>query len=1377
MKHSNGTWRALWGALFVVSLLLTGCGGGTSDDAASPDIVLSGQVDASAIPGSERRGPIFVAAAKTADMEQLENDPESVVVDIKPVDADNRYRMDVSLLGMSPGETVHLIAFIDNNFSDSPALDTGDFLGFYLPPESFDTAYTLRAGQNRNLDIAITREVFDFEAELGGTVFCDNGLFDCEGGHDLTIVAYAAPITSSDFTGLDTDGVIGFKTYEDVSFPLDYTLPILPYGYDVPIENVHLVAFLDVDGNGEVNAGDVVGSYAASADAMPACLTITGGMTPETDRFPVYMMQMVNAPASGSDITVSGSITMPFGGENRADMPVVLVVGDPDAMNDGESGLDAFEYFQMLSPGEYDFTLDLSSTRFAPGDAVMVTALWDRDFDGCFPDVSPGDWVGFYADAGSQQFSVVLADGDNPGIDIRISREVFDFEAEIGGTVFCDNGLFDCEGGHDITIVAYAEPITSSNFTGLDPDGVIGFKTYEDVSFPLDYTLPILPYGYDVPIENIHLVAFLDVDGNGEVNTGDVVGSYAASADAMPDCLTIYDGMAPATDRFPIYMMQTVSSSAAGSDITISGSITMPFGGENTADMPVVLAVGDPGAMGDGGGGFDAFDYFQILSPGEYAFTLDLSSTRFAPGDAVMVTALWDRDFNRCFPDVNPGDWVGFYADAGSQQFSVVLADGDTPGIDITITREVFDFEAEIGGTVFCDSGLFDCDGGHDITVVAYAGAITSLDFDELDPDAIIGFKTYAGTAFPLTYTLPILPYGYDVPIENVHVVAFLDINDNGMIDAGDILGSHADAAGGMPRCITIVDGMTPQTDVPIYFISEIAGAGGWDITLSGSVTLPPGGENRADEPVVVAVADPAVMLSGGSTLAAVDYFKTIPAGELDYELDLSGTRFVPGDEVMVFALWDRDYGGCFPELTPGDVVGFYSTGVQSLTVVLEDGSNPGIDIDINRAVYNFEAEIGGTVVCDGGAVTCENGHDLTIVAYAEPVNSLDFSELDPDGVIGYTTYTDVSFPLDYTLPILPYGYDVPIENVHVIAFLDADDDGAAGPDDIVGYHADENGMPAPVTITGGMTAATTDVGISMSTTIPQPGGYNMWVTGSIEPPDGYDADAPPIYIIITDEQDGLSEPDMSAIRYFQRLDAGAIDFDIDLSGTALAPGDRVTILALWDQDFNGFPVLTPVVDLLGIYMNTGSLEFGMALETGDNIVDPGQADWSFAVNRRYYDHDASVFFQINCNGNCGTGDDLIFGAITSQGVNGGSGFQPTGNTFDLDYVVGLDSAVVQADTNYWYEMDFLKILRDQAGVHPNPSDPSFPAGDFSMDAVYLFAVVDSNGDGQPDTGDAMGFYWEWVIFPLLRAPSDFAVSDTANVLGGNRVLFWGQTY
>lgn len=1109
MRHLCEVSCALLGALFVFSLLMAGCGGGSGDDTVPPEVVISGTVDASAIAASERQGPVFVAAARSGDLEEIENNPEAAVVDIRPVDAGNRYRMNLTTMGVAAGETIQIIGFIDNNFSDAPALDAGDFMGFYLADDSFDTAHTLRVGNNENLDIVITREVFDFDAAIGGTVYCEDPWLDCGGAHDLTIVAYAETISSLDFAGLDTDGVIGFATFNSASFPLDFTLSILPYGYDVPIENVLLFAFLDTNDNGDIDAGDILGSYALSADGMPACLTVFDGMKPSTDQFPVYMMQAINE-AADAGVTVSGSVTLPNGGENTAETPVVVAVGDPDAMSGGNNVFAAFEYFRILPAGEYDFTLDLSATRFSPGDEVMVTALWDRDYTGCFPDVTPGDSVGFFTDSGSQTFSVVLSEGRNTGIDIDINREVFDFTAEIGGTINCNSDVYDCAGGHTLTIVAYA-------------------------------------------------------------------------------------------------------------------------------------------------------------------------------------------------------------------------------------------------------------------------GEITSLDFADLDPDAIIAYKTITNATFPGNYTLSILPYGYDVPIENVHVFAFLDTDDDGVTDAGDILGSFGDLGSGVPRCITIADGMTPDTtDVPVYFIDELGESMQSDIHLSGRITLPAGGENSVDEPVVVAVGDPEALMGGGDAFAAVDYFQIIPAGDLDYALDLSATRFVPGDDVMVMALWDRDYGGCFPELTTGDAVGFYSDGVQSFTVTLAEGDNTGIDIDINREVYDFTAAIGGSVICDGGTVTCENGHDLTIVAYAAPLGSSDFTTLTSDGVIGYRAYADVTFPLDYTLSILPYGYDVPIEDVQLLAFLDTDDDGAVGPGDIVGYHATEaGGMPESLTITDGMTPAGTDFDIYMATTVPQPAGNDITISGSIEPPAGYDADSAPIFIIITDELDGSAEPALTDIRYFQQLDPGEIDFDIDLSVTALSPGDRVTVLALWDRNFNGFPVLTPVTDPVGIYMNTDAMQTAITLVAGENTVAPGQPDWGFALNRRYYEHNAVVSFQINCNGRCGTGDDLFFGAITRQGVNNGAGFQAGDNDIDADYIAGFDTATVQADGDFWYSLDILKILRYQAGITPTPASPEDP---FSIDAVYLFAVADANGNGLPDVGEEAGFYWEWLVVPV-RIPAAFSVDDTDNTLTGNRVLFWGETY
>ncbi|MFO8047449.1 MAG: hypothetical protein R6U29_00315 [Desulfosudaceae bacterium] len=1088
--------------------------------------MLSGQVDPDPIPASSRKGPVFVAVSRSADMEEVEDNPESTVVDIKPVDADNRFEMNLSSLDMEPGETVYIIAFIDNNYADSPALDSGDYIGFYHPPDSIKTAYQLKAGDNDNLDIEITREVFDLEAEIGGTVFCDPDQFDCPGGHEATIVAYAGPINSSDFSSIDPGRVIGYETFANASFPLDYTLSFIP----------------------------------------------------------------------------------------------------------------------------------------------------------------------------------------------------------------------------------------------------------------------CLPYGQSLPVENVHLIVFLDTDHDGEVNAGDVIGSYADSADDIPRCLTVFDGMLPETDLFPIHLMQTISDSA-GADLKISGRVTLPYDGRNTSGRPVVVAVGEADAMSGGGGGFLSLDCFKTIPPGRTSFELDLSGSGLRPGDEVMVTALWDKDYGGCFPDVTPGDMVGFYSDFDSRRFSVSLEEGGNSGLVIDINREVFDFEAEIGGTIHDDNNEFDGD-GHQVTIVAYAGRFTSSNFDDLDPDGIIGYKTYSSAAFPLDYTLPILPYGHDVPIENVHLAVFVDTDDDGQIGAGDIIGSHAESAGGSPRCLTVYDGMDPGRNYfPIYLMDEIAASAPEDIIISGSVSLPAGGENTRDEPVLVAVSR-ADSLGGEVGFSMVDYFEIIPPGETLFELDLSGSGLRPGDEVMVAAAWDRDYSGCFPGLNPGDMVGFHSD-VEEMrfTVELPRGYQSGIDIDINREVFDFEAELGGTVFC-GEEVDCgPAGRDLTIIAYAEPVNSSDFADIDPDGIIGYETFTDVSLPLDYTLSVLPYGYDVTIEDVHLMAFLDKNDNGRIDSGDIIGYHAlDAGSMPAPIAVTDGLTPAAADFDIYMMTAIPpESPEHNISITGNIERPAGYGLDSEPVFIIVSEEQGAGSTVamDFSSLKYFERLTpAGAVDFDIDLSSTSLEPGDRVSVMALWDKDFNGFPVLTPEPegDLVGIFMNkqgrTPSLSIELA--AGVNPVMPDDT-WEFKLNKRYYDHDASLLFQIeNFSPILGReffhpGDQLIVVALTGQGVNEGDGFRNPlfgTNVIDPEYIVGYDIMEVQEDPDYWYGLNIWKIIRDGNWI----INPAPLPGERFLGDVYLFAVVDEDGDGLPADGDAVGFYPN--LLPLADLlPASFIVRNEADYLD-RPVKFWiGSTY
>ncbi|MEZ4605164.1 MAG: hypothetical protein R2861_17670, partial [Desulfobacterales bacterium] len=84
-------------------------------------------------------------------------------------------------------------------------------------------------------EIDISREVFDYEASISGTILGDDA-------GAVTLVAYCGDIESSDFTTLDFNDVVGFTTITKGNTPLGYTLDILPYGKNAPIENVQIFA-------------------------------------------------------------------------------------------------------------------------------------------------------------------------------------------------------------------------------------------------------------------------------------------------------------------------------------------------------------------------------------------------------------------------------------------------------------------------------------------------------------------------------------------------------------------------------------------------------------------------------------------------------------------------------------------------------------------------------------------------------------------------------------------------------------------------------------------------------------------------------------------------------------------------------------------------------------------------------------------------------------------------------------------------------------------------------------------------------------------------------------------------------------------------------
>jgi hypothetical protein len=252
----------------LVPALLLGCG----EPSTSSDIFISGAVSGTILE-EYPDNPVIVLVSHDADMNAIRNDPMNSLIAYSGVDpSTHSFRLDLRNSGLEAGDTVFIAAFIDLSPADrAPYPDTGDWIGFWMNPMTFSTMYTVADGENSLTDIRISREIFNFSAAVTGTVQGEE-----TGG--VILFAYAGPITSLNPAALDPDRIVGYTSLIMSGEPVDYILPILPFGFDAPIENVLILAVLDSNQNGGLDAGDKIGYYTEGPPYLPTSLTITAGL-------------------------------------------------------------------------------------------------------------------------------------------------------------------------------------------------------------------------------------------------------------------------------------------------------------------------------------------------------------------------------------------------------------------------------------------------------------------------------------------------------------------------------------------------------------------------------------------------------------------------------------------------------------------------------------------------------------------------------------------------------------------------------------------------------------------------------------------------------------------------------------------------------------------------------------------------------------------------------------------------------------------------------------------------------------------------------------------------------------------------------------------
>jgi len=750
-------------------------------------------------------------------------------------------------------------------------------------------------------------------------------------------------------------------------------------------------------------------------------------------------------------------------------------------------------------------------------------------------------------------------------------------------------------------------------------------------------------------------------------------------------------------------------------------------------------------------------------------FSVDLTDSGVGPGDTIYLFAFTDNDFSNSVPFPGPGDMVGFYINEDTLSMAYMLEDGVNGGINIKLNREVFDYSAEVEGTLRGEEN-------GDVFLVAYAGELTGMDFTDIDVNAIIGYSRIKKTGTCQKFTLPIIPYGFDAPVNDVYIFAILDRNGSGLIDEGDIIGFLA-GDDGYPSTMTIFEG--PNFCGDIEFIMDIMEPSGYDAHLTGAYTLPDGMTDIDSGAVFIIVSDSngaSNLLS--SPLASLKTYYQVPAGQKTFDVDLSQTDLTAGEDITIFALWDRDFdmdAGGFPVMNQGDMIGYYiDDDSLSMNYTLQSLENPPVTIAVDKTHYGTQASVQGTV---NGT---ESGRVL-LIAYTGEINSLDMTQIDTDKIVAYQSFTKGASSLTYELEILPF-YTLPLENVTLFAILDRNNNGSPDAGDGLGFYADnEYGIPSMITVpAAGVTGININFVMDITDT-PDPGGEPMRLIGDFEAPDGYDENSPPIFLLVTESSSmNILDNLFTSLLYYGKLEPGSTHFDIDLAATGLQPDDgtEIMVIAIWDRNYDGGFVYPDAGDKIGYCQNKENMKFSFPVTAGDNVIP--QSGWDFRINRTIHDHDARLVFVFNegvlpfADVN---GKNVIMVAVQGGGIS-----TDLLNFFqidDIDYVIGLQTVTaLDADgdgsfaSEYIY-MDIFPFIFDEITVGDN----------FRIDNVYLIGILDVNGNGLIDDGENIGYYWTTIMFNTIYFPAEVTrfdgksyIENRDNVLKKS-VRFSSETY
>jgi hypothetical protein len=1043
---------------------------------------------------------------------------------------------------------------------------------------------------------------------------------------------------------------------------------------------------------------------------------------------------------------------------NNSNSPVFVAVADTEDFDKiGENPSAHIIALIAVNKKQGRYTIDLSDKGINTDSVISLFAFMDNNIKTGLPNPDAGDILGFYLDPSTMSTGIKLKKGINTGFDITIDRKVYDFHSSVSGHI---NNSYS----GSIILLAFKGEIESLDFSNINSKGIIAYRKLTKADAPLEYSLNIIPYGYDLPIRDVFIIALFDSNGNGVQDGGEQIGFYSetnSNAPNMPSLINIVEGDLTGCDINEAITLPEPSGDA----IEIHGTIHL----SSIADLnspPLFVMVAQTKTPEDLiQSPAQCIKYFKRYPADTTEFSIDLSGSGLAINDEVLIAILWDKDYKKGFPSMSPGDMIGYHID--EEAMSVTIALDETNHVDISVDKEIFDYNQQISGRI-SNSYMGD------VLTFAYKGEFSSLDFTQFNFRNIIGYSQFPKSTEHIDFIINILPYGNPLPITDVYIMALFDKNANGKPDPGEEIGFFSENTDNTPSMIELSGGIVPETNINSGLTIPIPS--GDSILVQGTLTFEaPVDDNSPPVFIVVSQAD-SIDEIVSSPSETVKYFKKFPATASGFSIDLSRTGLSKEDSVIITALWDNDYTGGFPSITPGDKIGYYINN-EAMTPFYRLDNTSVIDLSPGKTVYNY------TQTCSG-MISGNYSGEIQIVAYKGDFTTLSFKSLDFKKIIGYTRFNKIDFSVDYQINILPFGYDLPIEDVYIFALFDSNGNGKPDSGESIGFYSTHpQGFPSLINLKGN-NYRNLDINAKNSFKIPASSNDSISISGFFNQPEDYQTSQMPVFIIIaeTDNPSSLFSNPLSVIRAFSKLSSGTNNFHIDLSETTLEEGDRIMITALWDKDFKqnpdsyeytGFPSPT-VGDYSGYYQNKETFQTSITLESGNNIIEPHE-NWYFNVNRKIFNTvddegvPTSIKFRLQNGGGISLkeNDELIMTAIHKNGMSG-SGLNMHIN--DIDYVVSMKSIIFNGNLETPISID----------VFPAQIE-SIITSSFDINNVYIFAILDQNKNGLPDPGEKIGFYYDWffVYLPKLRnlTPGINDISDSPGSTLNKTVIFTNYSF